>query len=311
MRDPHTKGGSSIPVWLQGVWLAGIAGALFVLYHLQGNSTYTEGYSRSAFRWMTALWAYEGYDFSHGWLIPLVSLFVVWTRRRELTAAPRCLYWPGVCVVVFALGLHVVGLRIQQTRLSLLSFILLLWGLPLFFAGPRFSRHLLFACGYLVFCIPFTFLDSLTFPLRLISASVSTVLLNGVGVETVRRGTSLHFPGAAGFPLDVADPCSGLKYFLALTALAAAYAYLCQKGQVKRCLLFAVSVPVAIAGNVVRITGIALVARLFGTDAALGLYHDWSGLIVFTAALSLLFGIQTLLNLDYRKKLAQWRRSPA
>ena len=55
----------------------------FVLFHLMGNTVENIG-SRSAFTWMISRWGDKqsfGADYSHGYLIPFVSLAVVWYRR--------------------------------------------------------------------------------------------------------------------------------------------------------------------------------------------------------------------------------------
>jgi exosortase len=294
---------------VRGALLAGIGAALWVLFHLQGNSASVDAYSRSAFRWMVALWHYRDYDFSHGWIIPLVSLFVVWQRRRELREGATGEWRPALIAIAGCLLLHALGLRTQQTRLSLFAFIGLLWSIPAYLAGPRVARLLIFPCAYLIFCIPFTFFDVLSFRLRLVGAGVSCALLNGVGIETVRNGTALLSSAGSGFALDVADPCSGLKYFMSLNALTAAYACLTQKTLLKKWLLFLSATPLAVGGNVVRITGIAVIARLFGQDFAAGIYHNWSGYIVFIVAVLLMLWFQAALNFPYRQKLAAWRQA--
>lgn len=295
----------SRPVW--GAIAVAIVALLFILFHWQGNTTDITSYSTSAFGWMLKLWRYEQYDFSHGWLIPLISLWLVWRRRAELATASRQPAATGLAIVVLALALHVIGARSQHTRLSLLAFIGLVWGIPFYLLGWQIARILLFPCLYLVFCVPFTFLDSLTFPLRMLAATISEHILNGTGVATVRVGTALRSGAGDGFLLDVADPCSGLKYFIVMTALTAAYGYVTQPTLLRKWVLFLSAVPLAIAGNVVRIVGIALVAAALGQPLAIGLYHDYSGLIVFAAAVLMMLGVATLLNMDISGKIRAWR----
>ncbi|MCX7591036.1 MAG: exosortase/archaeosortase family protein, partial [Kiritimatiellae bacterium] len=183
---------------------------------------------------------------------------------------------------------HWVGVRAQLTRLSLLSLIILLWALPLYLYGLDMARHLVFPCAYLIYCIPLSFLDHLTFPLRLIASAIAAFLLNGLGIETVRKGTAIYTMAAGGFNMEVADPCSGLRSLLAMTALTAVYAYFTQRTSIRKVALFLTAVPVAIVGNVVRIVSTGLVAQGFGRDAALRLYHDFSGYVVFGVSVLLI-----------------------
>jgi exosortase len=267
-----------------------------VLYGLNGNTEQVEAHGRSAILWMVRRWSGGGGDLSHGWLIPLVSLYAVWRRRDALRKAERRVCGWGLLVVVLSLLLHWVGMRAQLVRVSLLSLIGLLWGLPLYFLGWPVARQLVFPCAYLFFCIPLSFLDNLTVPLRLLASAISAGLLNGIGLPVLRRGTMIRSLSGEGLNLDVADPCSGLRSLLAMAALTAAYAHFTQKKGWRQWVLFASAVPIAIAGNVFRITAIAVVARFFGHDAALRLYHDFSGFLVFVVATLLMLWVGRLLS---------------
>ena len=93
-----------------------------------------------------------------------------------------------------------------------------------------------------------------------------------------------------------------------MTALTAVYAYLTQKTLVKQWILFLSSIPLAIIGNIARITTVALVAEAFGQKLASGLYHDYSGYVVFSVAIGLMVGVGSLLNLDYRGAWRRWKQ---
>lgn len=290
--------------------LAVIVGLTFALFHYQGNTTEIGMFGRSALSWMVRRWgdavSYGG-DYSHGWLIPIVSIVVVWLRRHELRLAPRQVSRIGLAIVVAGLLMHWLGARAQQTRLSLFGLVVLIWGVPFYFYGWRVAKLLIFPCSYLIFCIPLNFLDSVTFPLRLFATVVSTGLLNGLGIAAERSGSAIYSMAAGGFEFDVADPCSGIRSLLAMTALTAVYAYFTQKTWWKKWLLFLASIPLAIIGNVARITTVAVVAEAFGEKLALGLYHDYSGYIVFSVAIALMIGVGSLLNQNFAEMKARWK----
>jgi exosortase len=288
--------------------LALIVGMVFVLFHFQGNTTDVRQFGRSALLWMIDRWNDAGgEDYSHGWLIPFVSIAVIWLKRRDLAAAPKSISRVGLAIVVTGLLCHWLGAKAQQTRLSLFGLILLIWGLPYYFCGWKTARHLVFACSYLIFCIPLNFLDSITFPLRLLATTVATSLLNGLGIAAERSGSAIYSMAAGGFSFDVADPCSGIRSLLAMTALTAVYAYFTQKTLLKKWILFVSSIPLAIIGNIARITTVAVVAEAFGEKLALGLYHDYSGYVVFSVAIALMIGVGTLLNLDFAEVRERWK----
>lgn len=285
-----------------------ILSVLFALFHFMGNAVETVQ-SRSAFVWMIARWgdtiSYGGADYSHGKLIPLVSLFLLWYRRRDILSAPRAMNRSGLILIVSALLMHWMGAKMQQTRLSLFALVGLLWSIPFYLFGWQLAKQLLFPVAYLIFCIPLTFLDTISFPLRMFTTTAATAILNGIGVEAVQSGTSISSLAGGGFKFDVAAPCSGLRSLLAMTALTAVYAYMTQKTQLKKWILFMMSIPLAVAGNIARIITVALVAEAFGQQLATGLYHDFSGFIVFIVAITLMVNIGVALNVNLS---ASWRK---
>ena len=290
--------------------LSAVIGILFVCFQVVGNSTM--GYvarlqTHSAFVWLFQRWGDASGDMTHGPLIPLASLFFLWLRRNEIAMAPKRVSWLGLGVVVMALLLHWLGVKAQQTRLSLMSMIGLFWGIPFYLWGWQVAKQLVFPCAYLMFAVPFNFLDSLTFPLRIFATIISEHLLLGLGVEVQRSGSAIYSLAEGGFALDVADPCSGIRSLLALTALTAAYANLTQRGLWRKWALFLMSIPLAILGNIVRVTSIAIVAEAFGEQIALGLYHDYSSYILFSVSIVLMVTSGYLLSFDWKGWVAQWK----
>ena len=242
------------------------------------------------FAWMTYEFGLPRNDLSHGWVVPCFSAMVIWLRRHELReafAAGRP-DWRGLCISVFGLAVFWLGNRGGQMRFCHLALLLEVWAIPFALFGPRVARLMMFPTAFLVFTMPMGFLDFFTIRLRLITATASSVLLNGMGIPVVREGTALQALSGTGFNLDVADPCSGLRSLFAMTALTAAYAYLTVRGRFRQALLFLLAVPIAVLGNTVRILSIAVVARFFGSEAATGFYHDYSGYVVFLVAVLLM-----------------------
>ena len=106
-------------------------------------------------------------------------------------------------------------------------------------------------------------------------------------MDVVREGTMLFSPSGA-FSIDVAEPCSGMRSLFAMMALTAGYAYFTQPTWIRRGFLFALSIPIAIVGNVSRILSIVLIAATCSSDFATGFYHDYSGYVVFLVAVFLM-----------------------
>lgn len=284
-------------------------GMVFALFHFQGNTLDPNVFGRSALSWMVERWTDDieyGGDYSHGWLVPVLSLYLVWHRRKELSAASKEISYRGLAIVVAALFLHWLGAKAQQTRLSLLALVLLIWGIPYYLYGWQVARQLVFPCAYLLFCIPFNFLDTVTHPLRIFATDVSALFLNGIGIGVETSGARLHSLTPGGFDLDVADACSGIRSLTAITALTAIYANVTQRKAWKQWALFAMSIPLAIVGNIVRVFTTGIVAEIFGTDTAMYLYHDFSGFIIFMVVFVLLISAGSALDAGWLQEKKQW-----
>jgi len=293
----------------RSVLVATVIGFIFFIFHFQGNTLDVRVFGVSALSWMVERWTDDieyGGDYSHGWLIPIMSLYVIWSRRKELAAATKRISYAGLACVVACLFLHWLGAKAQQTRLSLFALVGLTWSIPFYLYGWEVAKRLIFPCAYLIFCIPFNFLDSVTHPLRIFATQVASLLLNGVGIGVEQSGARLHSMTPGGFDLDVADACSGIRSLIAITALTAIYANLTQRTAWKQWLMFAMSIPLALVGNVVRIFTTGIVAEAFGTDLAMQLYHDFSGFIIFMVVFILLISAGSMLErgwLEERRRI--------
>ncbi len=235
-------------------------------------------------------------DMSYAWYVPLFSLYVLWAERKELLASIGASGWGAFALMVPSLAIGFLGARGLQIRFEIIAFVGLLiatvWGVY----GRKTAAKALFPALFLLFCIPLnSFLDVVTVHLRLFASSTAFFLLKGVGADVIRQGTMI---GAAdgSYMIDIAEPCSGLRSIFALTALTAGYAYFNQRTWLKRAVLFASSVPIAIAGNVARILSICLVASFADKDFATGFYHDYSGYVVFIVAILLMVAFGEVLS---------------
>ncbi len=278
------------------LFAGGVIVLVFILFQFWGNRSNTGMEPRSLFLWIGSQWIAEGSDFSHGWLMPLISLGVVWWKRKDLAKAVTQPDYIGLLVLLSSIALHWAALRAQQPRVSLVALVGILWSVPFFLYGRGVAKLLAFPAGYLLLCFTSYLLVAFTMPLRLMSCGIASGLLNGLGIHAIRHGTAIFTNIAGGFNFDVADPCSGLRSLVVMTALAAPYAYFTQKTLLKKWLLFAASIPLAVAANSIRITSIAIAARLFGEKFAISIYHDYSGFLVFAIATLMMVGVGNLLN---------------
>jgi exosortase len=251
-------------------------------------------------------------EFSHGYLIPVISIYLTWRRRDEIVRATRRPATRGVWIVAAALALLLVANLGAVKTVACYSLIPLLIGVVLAIWGGGVLRLVLFPIVFLVFAIPiFTFvMTPVTFAMKLVAAKLSVGAVSAIGVPVYRDGAILILPHGA---LEVADACSGIRSLFALLALGAVYAYLFDGKTWERASLFLAGIPIAILANFTRVTFLTVVAYKFGIDASTPgksyfvggkpswgtIIHEASGFAVFIVAFLILLSIGRFL---------QWRR---
>jgi len=180
-------------------------------------------------------------NFSHGFFVPLFSIFVLWrdrARLRRLVARPSN---TGLVVLAFALLVFIVGQLGAELFLSRFSLLLVLAALIVLFRGWNFFRAVLFPWLFLILMIPIPAIifNQITFPLQLLASRLAAATLPLLGVPVLREGNVIHLPSLA---LEVAEACSGIRSLMSLITLAIIYGFLTEKYIGVRWLLVLVSV---------------------------------------------------------------------
>jgi exosortase len=240
------------------------------------------------------MWSHNS-TYSHGFLIAPISVFLVWNLRRQLRETPVTPSWAGLPVVVLAMFLQIVGIRGDVTMFQAHSLILLVAGLTWTWFGPGVLRRLAFPIAFLVFGAP-TFpviVNQLSVRLKAIAAFGSVSVAQALGVSVSLHGMDLYLQTGV---MAIEGACSGLNSLIALMALGALFAYLGTGAAWRRWLLFVCSAPVALAGNIVRISSLCVYAGLTDTTRATGLFHNIGGFVLFGFALLAMFLLKRLLR---------------
>ena len=241
-------------------------------------------------RWLVQSWLSNPY-YSHGFLVPFVSGFFVWLKRKELENRKPSII--GAFVVAAGGLAYILALVWDMRFLSAFSLLIVLSGLILLFYGTRATRSLVFPLCFLVFMIPLPFMQEVGFSLQSVSVTSSAWLLEVMGLPITTVGPEIHL-GDNVFTVGLA--CSGINTLMALLALAAVYVYILRGAFQRRASLFIIALPIAVLANILRITTIILVANSFGVAIATGLFHDLSSFIFFVIAFLLLMSLGRLLK---------------
>lgn len=243
--------------------------------------------------WLVRSWLTNPY-YTHGFLIPPLTAVLIAGQRRALAAQPRqggsVL---GLAAAAALLGVVLWALNWQNCAVVLWALIGLAAALLLYLEGWPRLRLLLFPLLFLALAVPLPLVDRASPWFEAFTARWATGLARLVGIEARQMGGEIALPNTT---LVVGAPCSGLRSLVTLITVAVGWIYLVQgRGWAKLILLTAV-VPLAALANVLRVGLLLVVAQVWGADAALSYYHDWSSPVLFMTALGLLLLLGRLLQ---------------
>lgn len=239
-------------------------------------------------------WATDD-NYSHGFLIVPLALYLAWERRAQLAAAaprPSALGLITILLSVGVLAIGVLGAELFLTRISLLGVV---GGTILFVFGWNHLKVLAFPLAFLVLMVPVPAIvfNQIAFPLQILASRVGEAVVSAAGIPVLREGNVIVL---ANTTLEVAEACSGIRSLISLLTLGIVFGYFADPRQGIRTLIALSTIPIAVVANGARVAGTGLAAHYYGASAAEGFFHTFSGWLVFVVAFSMLFGFQRLLQ---------------
>jgi exosortase len=240
------------------------------------------------------LWRTKG-DWSHGFIIPLFSLYYLYLRRDRiplaLAGSSRLSRWAGAMLLTAAFVLYVRSTFVQQEYPKAISLVLTVFGVALMVAGWPMTRWAWFAIAFLLFALPVPdrLYEQLTMPLREVAARISAAILSVLpGMLAEPQGTLVEYiyKGRSG-TLDVERACSGMRLLVTMSALGVAMAFLNERPLWQRMIVILACVPIAIFCNIVRVTTTGFLFVFGREDLASGAPHMLLGLGMLLVAFAL------------------------
>lgn len=234
-------------------------------------------------------------NYSHGYFIPILSLYLIYSIKDELRKLPVKTNITGLLLLLLGLAQLIIGKAGSEFFLQRTSLILVLAGTVLFCLGSSFFKKLLLPIAYLIFMVPLPAIiwNKIAFPMQLFGSFLTEKVVTLLGIPLFREGNVLHL---ANTTLEVVDACSGLRSLTTLFALSAVFAMLSTLKTWQKWVLFFAAAPIAIFANIVRLSATAVLASKYGSDVAHGFLHDFSGLVVFAVGILLLVTVSNLLK---------------
>lgn len=240
-------------------------------------------------RWLANEWWSNDY-YSHGVLVPLVSVFFAWRLLPRVERRPSNL---GLFLLVAALIVYLLALFERAFFLAALGMIGLFAGVVFYLWGAAALRRLAFPLAFLVFMVPLPFIEASSLPMAQFTGGISGAVVQALGMDVIVEGMAVTLPNVN---LVVGAQCSGLRSIVALLTLVAVFVYVVEGAWTRKLMLALMAAPIAILGNILRVSSLLWVADRWGVEAGFTYYHDYSGIVFFLFAFTCLILLARLLG---------------
>lgn len=205
-------------------------------------------------------WWNDG-NWSHGMLIPLLSVYFLSQRRDELLAAPwRPNYWGAVILAGSLFLFFFSAWRLRMAYPQAVSIVGSIFGLVLLFGGWGVMRVAWFPIAFLLLAVPLPdrLYVELTMPLRRWASSAAAMLLPilAPGLHAQAQAVVIDYvlPGRPPGTLNVEEACSGMRLLMAFVTLGVGIAYLGERALWQRVVMVFACLPIALFCNTIRVT---------------------------------------------------------
>lgn len=236
--------------------------------------------------WLVESWIYNPY-YSHGFLIPLISIFLIRSKKDEISfQEKRDTSDTGFYMLITGLVFYVISFFWTIRFLSGVALVITIAGVIFFLYGKEVLKELAFPVCFLVFMVPLPLNDYLAPFFQYISTVCSTQFINMIGISAYYTGYNIHLSRGI---FEVALPCSGLNSIISLMAISALFCYMIEGSVKAKVIIFISSIPLALMGNILRITAVLFIADRYGSEVALSFFHSFSSLLLFSVSLIGLF----------------------
>lgn len=231
---------------------------------------------------MEKIWQ-DSDTYTHCYLIPLISAWLLYDRRELITAMPRPTLLPLVAVIACC-SIWLVGYIADINTLTHFSAIVSLQLLLLSLLGWKLGYQVAFPLFYLIFMVPFG--DALNPPLQDITADASVLLLQWSGIPVLREGLYLTTPVGQ---FEVAEACSGLRFLIASLAIGAVFSYLTYQRWWKHLLFMCSIVLFSVVANCFRAFFLIWIGETSQMQYGFGVDHFIYGWFFFALVMFLMF----------------------
>jgi len=241
--------------------------------------------------------------YSHMVLIPLISGYFVYSKRKTIFANNKYSFAAGTILTIAGIIFYLLGIN-QQIKLNqndylfiTVSSALISWtGGLIFFYGTKTFRNALFPLLFLVFMVPIPtyVVDKIVFFLQVGTAEVASIFFKLIGITVFREGLIFQLSNVS---IEVAKECSGIRSSMATVIIGVILEQMFLRSWWRKAVLLLSIIPLIIIKNGIRVTVLTLLGNYVDSKF---LTHSWlhkgGGIVFFMPIIIMLIGILWLLK---------------
>lgn len=230
-------------------------------------------------------------DSGHGLLLAPLAVWLAW--KRGIVSDARSQPLLGIAAIVAALLFRYVAALAAEAFVGRAAMCLALVGLVVWAWGFRQLLHWWLPVTLLALSMPLPEIvtGALALPLQFQASKLGAALLSTRGIPVHLDGNVIRLPG---HDLFVTEACSGLRSLTALLSLGVLLGGMLLKHPASRITIVALSIPVAVLVNGVRVFGTGFLVAFVDPKLAEGFSHITEGWLLFLVAFAILGGISWL-----------------
>jgi exosortase D (VPLPA-CTERM-specific) len=226
-------------------------------------------------------------EYGYGYLIPFITLFLVWQRKGELAKVEFNPSVTGLLLIIFGGMLFFLGALATTHTLSQYGLVVTILGVALTLLGWKAFKIVMVPLAVLFFMVPLPpfIYNTLSTKLQLISSEIGVAVIRLFDISVYLEGNVIDL---GSYKLQVVEACSGLRYLFPLVSLSFIAAYIYKGAFWKKAIIFLSSIPITVLMNSFRIGVIGVLVEYGGSEQAEGFLHDFEGWIIFMACMAIL-----------------------
>ena len=242
-------------------------------------------------------------EYSHGWLIPIISLYLFLRELRkspeprQLPARNLAARGPGLAVIALGLAIALVGNVTRIPHFATYGLIIWVGGVVLTVFGWQRGRKHQLPVFHLIFMLPlptFVYFKLIAF-LQVVASETGVFFVRLMGIPVYLEGNVIDL---GVYKLQVAEACAGLQYLFPILSFTYLFAILYRGPMWHKWVLFLLAAPLTVLMNSFRIGMIAVLVNEYGIGHAEGFLHAFEGWVIFATCIGILFlvavGLQRL-----------------